>query len=165
MVKRITKETMVLQKYIKGRGMVNASNAHWLKAVLTIHTGYLVSVPDYQDLLIPVYALLETRIQHYNQVLQLRGKLELFTRQAMIRQGDTVLDTEKQALLRWGSEELEDVIDVLLVTCSDTDDDWEEKEDGEMEGELRILTGFACKDLCCVNKCYYLCNCKIYIKE
>jgi hypothetical protein len=30
-------------------------------------------------------ALLETRIQHYNHVLQLRGKLELLTRQAMDR--------------------------------------------------------------------------------
>merc|ERR1712106_161259 len=69
----------VLQKYIKGRGMVNASHAKWLKSVLTIHTGYLVSVPDCQDLLSPVYALLETRTQHYNQVLQLRGKLELLT--------------------------------------------------------------------------------------
>ena len=29
----------VLQKYIKGGGMVNASHAKWLKAVLTIHTG------------------------------------------------------------------------------------------------------------------------------
>ena len=63
------------------------------------HVRYLVSVPDCQDLLSPVYALLETRTQHYNQVLQLRGKLELLTRQAMDRQGDTVVDTEKQALL------------------------------------------------------------------
>jgi len=141
-VKRIPAEAVVplvsvLQKYIKGRGMVNASHAKWLKAVLTIHTGYLVSVPDCQDLLSPVYALLETRTQHYNQVLQLRGKLELLTRQAMDRQGDTVVDTEKQALLVYqdeSSDELEDVIDDLLVPGSDTDDDWEEKEDDEMEG-------------------------------
>ena len=43
-VKRIPAEAVVplvsvLQKYIKGRGMVNASHAKWLKAVLTIHTG------------------------------------------------------------------------------------------------------------------------------
>merc|ERR1712106_555357 len=141
-VKRIPAEAVVplvsvLQKYIKGRGMVNASHAKWLKSVLTIHTGYLVSVPDCQDLLSPVYALLETRTQHYNQVLQLRGKLELLTRQAMDRQGDTVVDTDKQALLVYqdeSSDELEDVIDDLLVPGSDTDDDWEEKEDDEMEG-------------------------------
>merc|ERR1712106_332890 len=130
----------VLQKYIKGRGMVNASHAKWLKSVLTIHTGYLVSVPDCQDLLSPVYALLETRTQHYNQVLQLRGKLELLTRQAMDRQGDTVVDTDKQALLVYkdeSSDELEDVIDDLLVpgSGSDLDDDWEEEGDAEMEGD------------------------------
>ena len=49
-----------------------------------IHSGYLVSVPECQDLLTLLYALLETRTQHYNQVLQLRGKLE----QTMDRQGD-----------------------------------------------------------------------------
>jgi len=144
-VKRIPAEAVVplvsvLQKYIKGRGMVNASHAKWLKSVLTIHTGYLVSVPDCQDLLSPVYALLETRTQHYNQVLQLRGKLELLTRQAMDRQGDTVVDTDKQALLVYqdeSSDELEDVIDDLLVpgSGSDLDDDWEEEGDAEMEGD------------------------------
>jgi len=141
-VKKIPAEAVVplvtvLQKYIKGRGMVNASHAKWLKAVLTIHTGYLVSVPDCQDLLSPLYALLEARTQHYSQVLQLRGKLELLTRQTMDRQGDTVVDTEKQALLVYqdeSSDELEDVIDDLLVPNSDSDDDWEEKEDDDMEG-------------------------------
>jgi len=141
-VKKIPAEAVVplvtvLQKYIKGRGMVNASHAKWLKAVLTIHTGYLVSVPDCQDLLSPLYAQLEARTQNYNQVLQLRGKLELLTRQTMDRQGDTVVDTEKQALLVYqdeSSDELEDVIDDLLVPNSDSDDDWEEKDDDEMEG-------------------------------
>ena len=43
--------------------------------------------------------LLEIRTQHYNQVLQLRGRLELLTRQAIDMWGNTVVDTEKQALL------------------------------------------------------------------
>jgi len=131
----------VLQHYIKGRGVMNASHAKWLKAVLTIHTGYLVSVPDCQELLSPVYALLETRTQHYNQVLQLRGKLELLTRQTVERQGETTVNTDKQALLVYqdeSSDELEDVIDDLLVPGSNSEDDWEEDkddEDEEMEGE------------------------------
>merc|ERR1711942_572437 len=124
------------QKYIKGRGMVNASHAKWLKAVLTIHTGYLVSVPDCRELLTPVYALLETRTQHYNQVLQLRGKLELLTRQTVERQGETTVNTDKQALLVYqdeSSDELEDVIDDLLVPGSNSEDDWEEGKDDEDE--------------------------------
>ena len=43
-VKRIPAEAVVplvtvLQKHMEGRGIVNASYAKWLKAVLTIHTG------------------------------------------------------------------------------------------------------------------------------
>jgi hypothetical protein len=86
---------------------VSADHPHWVGDHYHHHhhdhvapvVRYLVSVPDCQELLTPVYALLETRTQHYNQVLQLRGKLELLTRQAMDRQGDTIVDTEKQALL------------------------------------------------------------------
>merc|ERR1711892_70264 len=141
-VKRIPAEAVVplvtvLQKHIEGRGIVNASYSKWLKAVLTIHTGYLVSLPDCQEFISPLFALLERRTQHSSQVLQLKGKLDLLTRQVRDRQGDTVVDTEKQALLVYqdeSSDELEDVIDDLLVPGSDTDDDWEEKEDDEMEG-------------------------------
>jgi len=151
-VKRMPAEAVVplvtvLQKYIKGRGMVNASHAKWLKSVLTIHTGYLVTVPDCQELLSPVYALLETRTQHYNQVLQLRGKLDLLTKQASDKQGDTVVDTDQQALLVYqdeSSDELEDAMDDLLVPGSDTEDDWEEEGDAEMEesdDSIEIVNG------------------------
>ena len=46
-----------------------------------------------------MFALLERRTKHSSQVLQLKGKLDLLTRQVRDRQGDTVVDTEKQALL------------------------------------------------------------------
>ena len=60
---------------------------------------YLVSLPDCQEFLSPLFALLERRTKHSTQVLQLKGKLDLLTRQVRGRQGDTVVDTEKQALL------------------------------------------------------------------
>ena len=88
----------VLQKYIKGRGMVHASHNKQLKAVLRLlcSADHPQRVPGCQNLLTLVYAILETRTQHYNQVLQLRGMLELLTRQAMDRQGDTVVVTESK---------------------------------------------------------------------
>jgi len=49
------------------------------------------------EAVVPLVLLLEKYIkrrQHYNQVLQLRGNLELLIRQAMDRQGDTVVDTD-----------------------------------------------------------------------
>ena len=54
-----------------------------------------MSVPECRDLLTPLYALLETITMHYNQVLQLRDKLELLTMQTVDRQGDTMVDTVK----------------------------------------------------------------------
>ena len=65
-----------------------------------------MSVPECRDLLTPLYALLESRTQHYNQVLQPRGKLELQTMQTMDRQGDMLVGTEKQALEVYGDNVL-----------------------------------------------------------
>jgi len=127
-----------LQKYIKGRGVVNASHAKWLKSVLTLHTGYLVSIPDCQDLLGPVYALLERRTSHYSQVLQLRGKLELLTKQTDAKEGDKIVDTDKEALLVYqddSSDELENVIDDLLVPGSGSDDQWTDEDENDKEIE------------------------------
>ena len=36
----------VLQKYLRGRGVMHASHAKWLKSVLTIHTGYVTPSID-----------------------------------------------------------------------------------------------------------------------
>jgi len=138
-VKRIPVEAVVplvniLMKFIKGRGKVDASHAKWLRSVLALHTGYLVSVPECRDLLSPVYALLEARTAHYSQILQLRGKLELLTKQTEAAAGDTEVDTGKEALLVYqddSSDELEDVMDDLLVPASDTDDDWDNEEADE----------------------------------
>jgi len=129
-----------LQNFIKGRGIFNASHAKWLKSVLAIHTGYLVSIPDCQDLLSPVYALLERRTSHYSQVLQLKGKLELLTKQTDSKEGDKIIDTNKEALLVYqddSSDELENVIDDLLVPGSGSEDQWtdEEENDKEMEAD------------------------------
>jgi len=130
-VEAIVPLVTILMRYIKGRGMVHSSHAKWLRSVLTLHTGYLVSVPDCQDLLTPVYALLEARTSHYSQVLQLRGKLELLTKQTE-EKVETEVDTNKDALLVYqdeSSDELEDVIDDLLVPGSETDDNWEDDDD------------------------------------
>merc|ERR1719273_2494049 len=152
-----------LQKYVKGRGMVNSSHAKWLRSVLTLHTGFLVSVPDCQDLLGPVYALLEARTASYSSVLQLRGKLDMIMKQKSGRCEDTVIDTEKEALVVHqddSSDELSDVLEDLLVPMSDTDDNWddddinaedtnnddEDDEDEDDEDEVKLVNGGAKSD-------------------
>jgi len=145
-VRRVPAEAIVplvqtLMRFIKGRGRVDASHAKWLRSVLGLHTGYLVSVPECQDLLSPVFALLEARTQHYSQVLQLRGKLELLTKQTEATGGEADIDAGKEALLVYqddSSDEMEDVMNDLLVPASDTDDDFDE-EDGDETMEASKL--------------------------
>ena len=87
------------------------------------------------------------------QVLQLRGKLELLTKQTEVTGGEADIDAGKkadvdinltiyiilifyagkEALLVYqddSSDEMEDVMNDLLVPASDTDDDFDE-EDGD----------------------------------
>merc|ERR1712058_114961 len=119
-----------LQRFIRGRGVVNASHAKWLKSVLTIHTGYLVSIPDCQDLLSPVYALLEARTQNYSQVLQLRGKLNMMMKQSDDKHTDNNLDVEQDALAVYidtSSDESDDMVSDLMIN------DDEESEDGNLD--------------------------------
>jgi len=148
-VRRIPAEAVVplvttLQKYVKGRGMVNSSHAKWLRSVLTLHTGFLVSVPDCQDLLGPVYALLEARTNAYSSVLQLRGKLDLVIKQKSGRTEDAAVDADQEALLVYqdeSSDELSDVLDDLLVPGSDTDDNWDDEDEEEDDEEVSFVNG------------------------
>ena len=92
------------------------------------------------------------------QVLQLRGKLELLTKQTDVTGGEADIDAGKkadvdinltiyiilifyagkEALLVYqddSSDEMEDVMNDLLVPASDTDDDFDE-EDGDEAMEV-----------------------------
>ena len=92
------------------------------------------------------------------QVLQLRGKLELLTKQTEVTGGEADIDAGKkadvdinltiyiilifyagkEALLVYqddSSDEMEDVMNDLLVPASDTDDDFDE-EDGDETMEV-----------------------------
>ena len=61
--------------------MVNQSHSKWLQSVLQIHTAHLMSTPECPVLLGPIYAMLEARTKHYGSILQLKGKLDMMTRQ------------------------------------------------------------------------------------
>ncbi len=94
----------------------------------------------------------------FAQVLQLRGKLELLTKQTEVTGGEADIDAGKkadvdinltiyiilifyagkEALLVYqddSSDEMEDVMNDLLVPASDTDDDFDE-EDGDEAMEV-----------------------------
>ena len=85
--------------------MVNQSHSKWLRSVLQHHTAYLMSNPHCHDLLGPVYATLEARTRHYAKLVQLKGKLDLLTKQISASPEDAAgaggdnFDASKEALL------------------------------------------------------------------
>ena len=60
---------------------------------------YLVSVPACHTVLAPVYALLEARTQNYSQVLEVRGKLEMMTKQRSEKSAEHHIDIDKEPLI------------------------------------------------------------------
>ena len=81
--------------------MVNQAHAKWLKYAIQIHTGHLMSTPDCEEILGPVYSLIEARTRHYSMALQLKGKLDMMTRQILAKPESTDKDeiTSREALL------------------------------------------------------------------
>ena len=81
--------------------MVNQAHSKWLKCAIQIHTAHLMSTPQCEELLSPIYSLIEARTRHYSSALQLKGKLDMMTRQITakpdtIKEGDI---TAREALL------------------------------------------------------------------
>merc|ERR1712062_472633 len=131
-----------LQHYIKGRGIVNQAHSKWLKYTIQIHTGHLMSTPQCEELLGPVYSLIEARTRHHGVALQLKGKLDMMTGQITAKPENSEKDevTKREALLVYqddSSDELSEVMDDLLLPASDTDDNWfQDEDDNDENSEL-----------------------------
>merc|ERR1712025_422083 len=124
---------VIIQTCLQGRGS-NKGPALWLQSLLTVHTGYIMSLPDSADILSPLSSVLEDRTKHYSSVYQLRGKLDMLEKQIrekneVTEKGDNV---EQGPLIMYqddSSDDLENVIDDLLVPGSDSGDDWKDDDD------------------------------------
>ena len=68
---------------------------------MQIHTAHLMNSPQCHELLGPVYALLQAKTKHYPALLQLRGKLDIMTKQISAKSNKEVVQEEesKEALL------------------------------------------------------------------
>lgn len=131
-----------LQHYIKGRGMVNQSHSKWLRATLQVHTGHLMNSPQCGELLGPIYAMLEARTKHYSSLLQLKGKLDIMTKQISAKAeatnaSDGIGDESAVAKFVYrddsGDDETDTVDQMLVCPPSDTDDNWLMDEDDDEE--------------------------------
>ena len=117
----------------------------WLKAVLRHHTSYVMSSPDCEEIIASINAVIESRTKNYQQILQLRGKLEMMVQQVTAQAEDQdkcqpLQEPQKEALLVYhdddSSDGLSDKLDDMLMPASDTDnDDWENNEQEESDVE------------------------------
>lgn len=56
----------------------------WIKAIVTIHSGYLMTIPDLVKKLSMFYQSIEQRLNGYEKMLKLKGRLELVLNQVCI---------------------------------------------------------------------------------
>lgn len=82
----------------------------WVRAVLLVHTGYLLSVPHLASNLSALYQTLDSRASVFQKLLRLSGRLDLVVTQMAMRNrsadGEVVQDEE--ALVVYDEDEEED---------------------------------------------------------
>ncbi len=121
--------------------------------------------PQCVEIMAPIFSMLQSKTRHYNKLLQLRGKLDIVTKQISFANTNVdeeleagSKDAEKEALLvyqvnkldqdqeHWqcfdlflqddSSDELSERLDDMLIPDSDTDDDVLDEESDEVsEGD------------------------------
>ncbi|KAF9345877.1 WD repeat-containing protein 43 [Mortierella sp. AD094] len=101
----------------------------WIKAVLLIHTAYLMTVPDLIKKLSNFYQTLDSRVSVFQKLLNLHGRLDLVMSQIEMRQQYEAEDTTNEAATVYVEEDDEDEDE------EDLDLDMEDDEDDELVGE------------------------------
>ena len=119
-----------------------------------------MSVPACHTVLAPVYALLEARTQNYSQVLEVRGKLEMMTKQRSEKSAEHHIDIDKEPLIGEtedlklqifyisfsvyqdeSSDEGDDLMDDLLINGDDEDSaSYNSEEESEEDNDQMIVS-------------------------
>ncbi|KAI8991906.1 WD40-repeat-containing domain protein [Mycotypha africana] len=68
----------------------------WIKSVLTIHTAYLMTVPNLVGKLSGFYQALDTRVGVFPKLLALRGRLDIVQSQINVKSYSDINDTQLQ---------------------------------------------------------------------
>ncbi|KAG0346444.1 WD repeat-containing protein 43 [Podila humilis] len=109
----------------------------WIKAVLLIHTAYLMTVPDLIAKLSNFYQTLDSRVSVFQKLLNLHGRLDLVMSQIEMRQQYEAEDTTNEAATVYVEDEDDEEGDDLdLDMDSDEDDDLVGEADAFDDGEM-----------------------------
>lgn len=95
----------------------------WIKAVLLIHTAYLMTVPDLIEKLSNFYQTLDSRVSVFQKLLNLHGRLDLVMSQIEMRQQYEAEDTTNQASTVYVEDEDDEEGDDLDLDMDDDEDD------------------------------------------
>lgn len=115
----------------------------WIKAVLLIHTAYLMTVPDLIEKLSNFYQTLDSRVSVFQKLLNLHGRLDLVMSQIEMRQQYEAEDTTNQASTVYVEDEDDEEGDDLDLDMDDDEDDdlvgeadaFDEEEMGDTDEE------------------------------
>ncbi|KAF8944301.1 WD repeat-containing protein 43 [Haplosporangium gracile] len=106
----------------------------WIKAVLLIHTAYLMTVPDLIKKLSNFYQTLDSRVSVYSKLTNLHGRLDLVMSQVEMQHKDTE-DTANVAQTVYREEEEDDEDDEDMDLEDDGEDDELADEDDESDSD------------------------------
>lgn len=107
----------------------------WIKAVLLIHTAYLMTVPDLVKKLSNFYQTLDSRVSVYSKLINLHGRLDLVMSQVEMQHKDTEdISNVAQTVYREDEDDDEDEDDM------DLEDDGEDEELADEDNEVSIFS-------------------------
>ncbi|XP_072162964.1 WD repeat-containing protein 43-like [Diadema setosum] len=111
--------------------------AHWTKEVLRVRASYLMTCPELMTRLSHIYETINTRTSHGSKLSRLHGKLELMLAQVSSQSEPGQAGQADQALVMY-EDESSDELDLLedgLVGHSESEGEWDEFSDSDMEAE------------------------------
>ena len=96
----------------------------WIRAILLIHTSYLMTVPDLPDILSGLYSLADARLAVFPRLLKLTGRLDLLLSQIELKSQGSTEDASK----------LQTPITSFVDEDDSDNDEDDDDDDDEMDG-------------------------------
>lgn len=100
-----------------------ASLGRWIRALLSCHLGYLVSVPGLPEKLALLHQLIDRRVESFPKLIQLQGRLDLLLARAA-KAGSSA-----------GKGVRERAMDRPAAVYEEEEDEDDEEEDGSDESD------------------------------
>lgn len=102
----------------------------WVKAVLSSHASYLMTVPDVAQKLAPLYSLVDARVSVFQRLLSLSGRLDLIMTQ-VLRLSTRPINIPRQITARSKTEETDEQTQQRAIVSH--------QDGNENLGETRLL--------------------------